>query len=350
MSVLIRSDGGAWREPSEHGYENEATLQEILYQHPALVPGIKGAAVACKEFQSGIGPADVVVLNEEGVITLVECKLASNPQVRREITGQVLDYASRMWRMPVDEFERLWIKASTDKISPFTALGDEEGRLRAIVEENLDAGRFNLVLAVDRLSDDLRRIVEFLNEVTVASTGVIAVEYQHLREGDVEMLIPSSYGAELVEAKTEAKSHRPAWTIEQYFDWVDEHDPEGSGAVRGLVQELESVGFLVYGGKASTPSLNCGLDVPFVGRRYPVCMYTNEKRGALVEVRFTDFKKYPEITTRLVDRLREIPDLPIPLHVVIDSGFTRRPNISAREFTVEAATALPLAVRTALFG
>jgi hypothetical protein len=267
MSVLIRIDGGAWREPSEQGYENEATLQEILYQHPALVPGIRGAAVACKEFQSGIGPADVVVLNEEGVITLVECKLASNPQVRREITGQVLDYASRMWRMPVDKFERLWINASADKISPFTALGDEEGRVRALVEENLNAGRFNLVLAVDRLNDDLRRIVEFLNEVTVASTGVIAVEYQRMREGAVEMLIPSSYGAELVEAKSETKVQRLEWTIDQYFDWVDEFDPAGSSSVRALVAELESVGFLVYGGKASTPSLNCGLDVPRIGRR-----------------------------------------------------------------------------------
>jgi hypothetical protein len=79
-------------------------------------------------------------------------------------------------------------------------------------------------------------------------------------------------------------------------------------------------------------------------------MYTHETRGALIEVRFTDFKKYPEITSRMVSNLGEIPDLPIPLQVVIDSGFTRRPNISAREFTREAATALPRAVRTALFG
>ena len=105
---LIRTSGGPWREPASTGYENEAALQEILYSNPTLVPGVFGEPVACREFQSDVGPADVVIIDAEGSITLVECKLASNYQIRREIVGQTLDYASRLWQMSIDSFEDRW--------------------------------------------------------------------------------------------------------------------------------------------------------------------------------------------------------------------------------------------------
>ena len=96
MTLLIRSSGdSSWREPAGRGYDNEVALQTILVEHPDLVPGVDGSAIACREFSSGVGPADVVVLDAEGSITVVECKLSANAEVRRTVVGQVLDYASR---------------------------------------------------------------------------------------------------------------------------------------------------------------------------------------------------------------------------------------------------------------
>lgn len=98
------------------GYKNERALQDIIPAHPSLVMGSLTSeteiAVVCREFQSGVGPADVVMLDDHGYITLVECKLASNREVRREVVGQVLDYASRIWEMSVDEFEKAWTRAA----------------------------------------------------------------------------------------------------------------------------------------------------------------------------------------------------------------------------------------------
>ena len=130
--MLVRVNGGPWRQPSGTGYSSEAALQAILAEHPALVPGVSIDALMCREFQSGIGPADLIALDAEGTLTLVECKLAANPQVRREVIGQVLDYASRLWKMSIADFETKW--ASRTGESPFTAMGDDQGIIRATVE------------------------------------------------------------------------------------------------------------------------------------------------------------------------------------------------------------------------
>jgi hypothetical protein len=125
MEILIRSGDGNWSEPSLTGYENEASLQQLIDEHPSLIPGVSERAVACREFSSGVGPADVVILDESGDVTLIECKLTTNPQVRREIVGQVLDYASRLWGMRVEEFEAVWRRAARTDVSPLSAFDDE---------------------------------------------------------------------------------------------------------------------------------------------------------------------------------------------------------------------------------
>lgn len=196
MDALIRRSGQDWLEPT-HGYTNEAELQELLAEHPNLVTGEDG--VACREFQSGVGPADIVIITQDGSITLVECKLAANPQIRREIIGQLFDYAARLWKMPVDEFIHQW--ESQSGTTPFDVLDDSDGQLRETLAHNLADGRFRLVIAVDQINDQLRRIVEYLNMATPPGTGVIAMEFRRIVEADVEVLLPQTYGSELVNTK-----------------------------------------------------------------------------------------------------------------------------------------------------
>jgi RecB family endonuclease NucS len=95
-TILVRADGEAWREPSQAGYLSEADMQEMLAEQPSLIPGVGHQAGAAREFYTGVGPSDVVVVDLNGTITLVECKLASNVEIRRKIVGQVLNYAARL--------------------------------------------------------------------------------------------------------------------------------------------------------------------------------------------------------------------------------------------------------------
>ena len=54
---------------------------------------------------SGTGKADVVIVDASGDITVVECKLAANPEIRRRVVGQLLAYASAIWQMSFEEFD-----------------------------------------------------------------------------------------------------------------------------------------------------------------------------------------------------------------------------------------------------
>ena len=84
------------RDTSEAGY-NEAWLQNLLYEHPALFPAswiepeFDPLISGCREMgvtfgDSRSGSLDNVFVTAAGRIVLVEAKLWRNPQARREGT------------------------------------------------------------------------------------------------------------------------------------------------------------------------------------------------------------------------------------------------------------------------
>ena len=350
MGILIRERGGDWQEPVM-GYDSEKALQAIIHEHPSLVtgtpPGRADTVIACRELEGGVGPADVVVLDTSGNLTLVECKLARNPEVRRKVIGQVLDYASRIWQMDVDEFALAWANASGG-VSPFEALSDEDGLIRAALAKNLAAARFRIVLAVDGINDDLRRIVEFLNRITVPETGVVAVEFERASAGGTEVLIPTTFGTDFVEAKAAADPamRRPNWTEEQFFDHCEENYSVEAPLARRLVTALLERGFVLEGGRGEKPSLNFGLTTSDYGLRWPIGVAAR-KEGVTIEVRFADYKKIPELRESLAKSVESIPGIPIPVELVRRLDFEKRPSIPIRDFTAVHIDALPGAVAAA---
>ena len=72
---------------------------------------------------------------------------------------------------------------------------------RAAVAENLAQGRFRLVFTVDEITEELRRTVEFLNVHTTPGLSILALEVGYVQDGDVQLLVPSVYGAEIASQK-----------------------------------------------------------------------------------------------------------------------------------------------------
>ncbi len=343
MSLLIRDGQGDWHEPLGHGYDNEAALQAILVEHPTLVPGVVSGAIACREFESSVGPADVVILSPDGSITVVECKLRANAEVRRTVVGQLLDYASRLWQMDVEQFEQRWSRADGGR-SAFSRLGDVDGQARSALAANLSQARFNLVLAVDALNDDLRRIVEYMNSITKASTGIMLVEFTRLHESGLEILMPKTYGAELVEAKVDAaQARRPRWTIEQYLDWCSEHDAATANTVQAVLDTMRQSSFEIVGGRAETPSLNAALTTDTGAKVWILNLYTDQARGALVEVRFNAFED-PGASQRLAESVCAVPGVSITAAQLGDLGYRRRPSMPASLFAPDTGRQLVRAV------
>ncbi len=92
----------------EQDYASEARLQELLAEHPNLLAGdqIDGdeprrwllvsreISLASEEGGAGRWSVDHLFLDQEAVPTIVEVKRSTDTSVRREVVGQMLDYAA----------------------------------------------------------------------------------------------------------------------------------------------------------------------------------------------------------------------------------------------------------------
>jgi len=116
--ILLRSKGRkGWADLTEAAFRNEAHLHTLLYEDPRLIPftdlgeGCPEPRVFVREAGlPGSGSTDLIGVDEQGRITIIECKLATNPEQKRKVIGQVLEYAAFLWRMSYERFDRLFEK------------------------------------------------------------------------------------------------------------------------------------------------------------------------------------------------------------------------------------------------
>ena len=214
--IFLLQDGGGLVRMKESPYDSEALLQELLAKYPDLLAGdqIDGAeprrwllvsremGVPGEEDGSDRWSLDHLFLDQEAIPTLVEVKRSSDTRIRREVVGQMLDYAANAvvyW--PVEtiraRFEKTCEAQGTD---PATALaeflggaGDGEAFWQN-AKTNLQAGRVRLVFVADVIPPELRRVVEFLNG-QMDPAEVLAVEVkQFVGEGKLTTLVPRLVG------------------------------------------------------------------------------------------------------------------------------------------------------------
>ena len=133
----------------------------------------------------------------------MEVKRGSNPEIRRSIVGQVLEYAahaSRTWTAV--ELRRAFEEAaSAQGQNPSELLEgllhtDGEPDADAFWEKvatNLSARRMRLLFVADEIPDPLERVVEFLNE-QMPNIEVLAVEIKQFRGRSTQTLVPRVLG------------------------------------------------------------------------------------------------------------------------------------------------------------
>jgi len=103
--------------PTEKMIYSEGYIQNLCYTFPTLLPVEEiepiyaGLIPVCKELGMPSGYCDIVYINDNGYLTLVECKLWKNPEARRKVIGQILDYAKDLSSWDYDTLERQCISA-----------------------------------------------------------------------------------------------------------------------------------------------------------------------------------------------------------------------------------------------
>ncbi|UCH36307.1 MAG: hypothetical protein JSV65_08115 [Armatimonadota bacterium] len=225
--VLIRQASVArWRKAAGEEYREENTLQQLLYDNPDIFP-VRDLGDEAPELKiclreaslPGSGQTDLIALDEQGGITLIECKLDVNRESRRAVIGQLLEYAAFLWRMPYEDFDAFFIRQEgkhlADLIQERTDSEDWSPEdFRESVRRSLETGAFRLVIAVDRLNDELRNIIEFLSREGQNQVPLYALEVSRYRDEETEILVPQVTGA----LKPLREAPAKAWTEDSFLE------------------------------------------------------------------------------------------------------------------------------------
>ena len=171
MEVLKRVPLGAG---VSQGSVSEAALQKLLFRFPETLPiaaidaTYAGAVPICQELSTPAGFVDALYVNPLGQITLTEFKLWRNPQSRREVIGQILDYAKELASWSYEDLQRQVSIALNESGNILYSLVDahspgiDEAEFVDNVTRHLRRGEFLLLIVGDGIQESVANIVDFV--------------------------------------------------------------------------------------------------------------------------------------------------------------------------------------------
>lgn len=106
--IFLIQDNEELVEMNEQPYDSEKLLQSWLAQYPALLVGNQidtkeprrwlfieqECSVPSQEGGAGRWAIDHLFLDQDAIPTIVEVKRSTDTRIRREVVGQILDYAA----------------------------------------------------------------------------------------------------------------------------------------------------------------------------------------------------------------------------------------------------------------
>lgn len=228
---LLDDEDNLQRIPRHH-YESEDLLQSLIEIHPDLLAGDQMGGDESVRFvlvkrEAGIPDGegsgnrwsiDHLLLDQLGIPTLVEVKRSSDTRIRREVVGQLLEYAANIdiyWPSNkirslaveqhggADELDRLILELLC--LAPETDTVDAIEAYWSQVEENFRNGKLRLLFVADELPREVRRIIEFLNS-KMMDVEVLGVELRQYVGNTLRVMVPRVIGQ--TEALRRSKSTR----------------------------------------------------------------------------------------------------------------------------------------------
>lgn len=145
---------------------------------------------------------DFFFVDQGATPTFVECKRFVDTRSRREVVGQMLEYAANghhywtkeMIRTFADEAAKnrgLTLEQAIRSLEPDD--GESADEFFARVEENLREGVVRLVFFLDESPMELRSVVDFLNK-QMQRSEVLLVEARQYTRDEVKVVVPTLFG------------------------------------------------------------------------------------------------------------------------------------------------------------
>jgi hypothetical protein len=172
--------------------------------------------------QVGDWSLDHLLVDQRGTLTFVEAKLLQNPEARRAVIGQILDYAAyaaenwgdgRLRQLSADYWQENGRNVD-DIVREGLGETDTENFWRS-VESNLEQGKIRLVIVADELQPEVRRVIEFLNQ-QMRTVQVFGLEIRCFGDEPHTVVVPYLIGQTQATATQKGASGAGRnWTIEE---------------------------------------------------------------------------------------------------------------------------------------
>ena len=191
------------RIPLNEKHFQENWLQKIIHKNPQILPiddiesGFAPLISLGREISTSVGYIDNLYISPNGYLTIVETKLWRNPEAKREVVGQIIDYAKELtnWNFTklndgVKNSSQLYnnnSKGIIELIKNFENIEEhEEYKIIDNIERNLKRGRFLLLIVGDGIRESVEEMVDFLSNTPQIQFTLGLVELQFYKNPNVE--------------------------------------------------------------------------------------------------------------------------------------------------------------------
>ena len=200
---------------------------------------------------------DFLFADQDAIPTFVECKRFSDTRARREVVGQMIEYAANGHRYWDKETLRDFAEksATSRMLSLELALSDLQGsdgdspdEFFDRLQQNLREGQLRIVFFLEDSPPELRTVVEFLNK-QMERSDVLLVEARQYRSESGRIVVPTLFGfteeARLVKRSVNVvtAASRKRWDEASFFADAHAKLGEQAGILRTLYDQLNFEGF-----------------------------------------------------------------------------------------------------------
>ena len=258
----------------------ERRLQELIFDHPTCLPldqiepGIGQLVSVCMELPLGIGNADNLFITPEGNLVLAEVKLWGNPEARRKVVAQALEYATALFKLDYTGLETAVMKGDFKGASPPESLyslvdgadSPTESVFADRVTRNLREGRIVVLIVGDEIRPATDELVTGLQAHANFHFTFALVEmpvYSRLGSPDEYIVMPRTLiktetvprftirteggSTEVIDAGTDEReaakpSRRSSISSEEFFEAMSERSPETPAKLRQFLDEVAAIG------------------------------------------------------------------------------------------------------------
>ena len=180
---------------------DEETLRDLLFEHPQVLPiaeidaSYDGLLPVCRELSTPAGFVDALYVNRLGNLTLAEFKLWRNPQARREVIGQILNYAKDLASWDYEDLQR---EISRALKRPGNVLWELVANVYPTIDEaafvdnvtrHLRRGEFLMLIVGDGIREGAANIVEFVQRHSGLHFNLALVEAALWRDGADRLIV-----------------------------------------------------------------------------------------------------------------------------------------------------------------